>query len=115
MKLNLNGIHKSIKLNIDNDLAAEKLKDIIIKKGGNFWNKKGNRVYFNIDLVDDCYSSKLIPIPVTRLYFDFDNRCLRFEIAETDAEKYEENFFKDQLISILKNNKKASKNNNHNL
>lgn len=101
--MNLNSIKLKIELNLANDAACQKLKDIIIKKGGRYWAKNGRRVYFCRDMIDDLYDICIIDFPISHLYFDMSDKCFRFEIGEGDYKKYNETIVKNAIINSLKN------------
>jgi len=93
-------IKKRIALSKDADM--NRLAEIIEKKGGSIWEKKGRRAYCPKAL-EDCYTvdSKL-PAPFCDVYVDLEAKEIVLTISDQDEKFFDEAIYKKVIIDFLR-------------
>lgn len=76
---------KTVRVQLNPSSDMDKLRKIIEKKGGKFWNKKGNRAYFSDD-ANDSASKTVYAMPYSA-YVDLDTKEIVFEVNADDYAK----------------------------
>jgi hypothetical protein len=91
-------IEKRIALNPAADMNH--LADIIVKRGGNIWTKKGNRAYFPDEI--ETLRPKEISAPIWKVYLDLETKEIVFNMSDQDEHLYDEVVYKKTLIDFLR-------------
>jgi hypothetical protein len=91
-----------IKHKFNQDADIERLAKIIEKKGGNIWDKKGRRAYFNEDSISVA-TREFFAQPFNG-YVDIESKELIFTVNEDDFNKCKNSIedYKNAFINSLR-------------